>query len=210
MFDGVGGISGKATAREKGKGKSLVEDVEMEDGEDVPILINHDLLNLQSVLDQADVILQVLDARDPLAFRSAHLDELAAAKPGTKTLLVLNKIGLSPCYLPSLYLISSWLLDTIPRESVASWLAYLRTQHPTLLFRASSAFLPTASEVLVKPKGKGKFSTTDATGAKSVLACLSQWAREKEGDKPLAVAVVGLTNVCFMLLRYCSTLTKYI
>jgi nuclear GTP-binding protein len=78
----------------KGKGRAIVEDVDVELEEDIPILINHDLPNLRSVLDQADVILQVLDARDPLAFRSSHLEELAAAKPGRRTLLVLNKIGL--------------------------------------------------------------------------------------------------------------------
>lgn len=77
----------------KGKGKGVVEDVEMEPQEGVPILINQDLPNLQSVLDQADVILQVLDARDPLAFRSSHLEELTAAKLRRQMLFVLNKIG---------------------------------------------------------------------------------------------------------------------
>jgi nuclear GTP-binding protein len=77
----------------KEKGKAIVENVDMELEEDIPILINHDLPNLQSVLDQADVILQVLDARDPLAFRSSHLEELAAAKAGRRMLFILNKIG---------------------------------------------------------------------------------------------------------------------
>jgi nuclear GTP-binding protein len=85
---------GKATMQAKGKGKGIVEDVEMELQEGIPILINRDLPNLQSVLDQADVILQVLDARDPLAFRSSHLEELTAAKLGRRMLFVLNKIGL--------------------------------------------------------------------------------------------------------------------
>jgi nuclear GTP-binding protein len=56
-------------------------------------LINHGLPNLKSVLDLADVVVEVLDARDPLSFRSAHLEELAAARPAGRTLLVLNKIG---------------------------------------------------------------------------------------------------------------------
>lgn len=97
IFDGIGGISGKATAREKGKGKPIAADIEMEDVEAVPILINRDLPTLQSVLDAADVVVQILDARDPLAYRSEHLEEILA-KAGKKTLLILNKIGtLSSC-----------------------------------------------------------------------------------------------------------------
>lgn len=57
------------------------------------MLVNRDLVNLKTVLDQADVVLEVLDARDPQAFRSSHLEKLAASKPGQRTLLVLNKIG---------------------------------------------------------------------------------------------------------------------
>lgn len=91
IFDGIGSVIGHATSKAKGKGKSILDDMEVD--EEAPILINHDLPNLQSVLDQADVVLQVLDARDPLAFRSSHLEELIAAKPGRQTISILNKIG---------------------------------------------------------------------------------------------------------------------
>jgi nuclear GTP-binding protein len=85
---------GKATIQiTKGKGKAIAEDVNMEAEEDTPMLINRDLPNLQAALDQADVILQVLDARDPLSFRSSHLEELAITKPGRRLLFILNKIG---------------------------------------------------------------------------------------------------------------------
>jgi nuclear GTP-binding protein len=85
---------GKATLQVKGNGKAVFEDVDVETEENMPpILINHDLPNLRSVLDQADVIIQVLDARDPLAFRSLHLEELAGTKPGRRMLFILNKIG---------------------------------------------------------------------------------------------------------------------
>lgn len=70
-----------------------MQSIDIDVDEEVPILINHDLPNLQSILDQADVILQVLDARDPLAFRSSHLEELAVAKPGREIIWILNKIG---------------------------------------------------------------------------------------------------------------------
>lgn len=94
IFDGVGSVTGKAAIQTKEKSRAIIEDVEIVSEGDIPILHNNDLPNLQSVLDQADVILQVLDARDPLAFRSSHLEELAAARSGRRILLVLNKIGL--------------------------------------------------------------------------------------------------------------------
>lgn len=69
------------------------------------------------------------------------------------------------------------------------------------MFRSATAFLPegpTAQDPLVKKikgKGKVKIPTDDALGAESVLGCLSQWAKEKEGDQALSVAVVGVANV---------------
>lgn len=92
-FDGIASVDGKRLASAKTQRMVVsVEDTESEE-DDVPILINPDLVNLKSVLDVADVILEVLDARDPLSFRSSHLEELASAQPGKRILLVMNKIG---------------------------------------------------------------------------------------------------------------------
>jgi nuclear GTP-binding protein len=58
-----------------------------------PLLLNPDLPHLAAVLDKADVVIEVLDARDPLAHRSHALEARVASKEGQKLLLVLNKIG---------------------------------------------------------------------------------------------------------------------
>ena len=63
-----------------------------EEEEDVPVLINPELPNLKAVLDAADVVVEVLDARDPLASRSAHLEEVVQGL-GKRVVLVLNKVG---------------------------------------------------------------------------------------------------------------------
>lgn len=63
-----------------------------ESEEEVPVLINRDLPTLQSVLEKADVVLEVVDARDPMVFRSEHVEQLLK-DAGKKVLLVLNKIG---------------------------------------------------------------------------------------------------------------------
>ncbi|KAJ7283380.1 hypothetical protein C8J57DRAFT_1709798 [Mycena rebaudengoi] len=178
-FDGIASLSAKRLDNTKLKPRDVPAQIEEPEEDEVPVLINRDLADLNAVLAEADVVLQVLDARDPLAFRSSHLEELAGAKSGQRVLFVLNKI------------------DTCPRESVAAWTSYLREQHPTLPFRAASSFLPAGPELIIKEKGKGKekASSIDALGADSVLACLGEWAEQKEGDKPLTVAVVGVTNV---------------
>jgi len=58
-----------------------------------PLLLNPDLPHLAAVLDKADVVIEVLDARDPLSYRSLALEARVASKEGQKLLLVLNKIG---------------------------------------------------------------------------------------------------------------------
>ncbi|KZV71396.1 hypothetical protein PENSPDRAFT_630282 [Peniophora sp. CONT] len=163
-----------SAARTSAKGKAKAAPVEeVEEVEDVPLLLNPDWPHLGAVLNDADVYVQVLDAREPLAFRSAQIERLAQEK-GKKMLFVLNKI------------------DTCPREYVARWAAHLQTNHPTVLFRSATAFLP---PVLGAPAQKAKPTTpaTDAWGTDAVRKQLEQWATE-HGEKPLKVAVVGLTN----------------
>ncbi|KAJ6538947.1 hypothetical protein B0H19DRAFT_334271 [Mycena capillaripes] len=178
-FDGIASLSAKRLDNTKLKPREVPMEVEEDAEEEVSILINRELPTLHAVLNESDVVIEVLDARDPLPFRSVHLEELASAKPSQRVLLVLNKI------------------DTCPRESVASWASYLRAHYPTLPFRVASAFLPAGPELVTKAKGKGKAKvpSDNATGVDSVLECLGEWAEQKKGDKPLCVAVVGFTNV---------------
>ncbi|EIW62162.1 P-loop containing nucleoside triphosphate hydrolase protein [Trametes versicolor FP-101664 SS1] len=174
-FDGVLSLNASAqSAPRKGRVAEPVaeDDVEAEE-EETPILVNPDLPDLKSVLDAADVMLEVLDARDPLAARSAHVEGLAR-ESGKRVLLVLNKV------------------DVCPREAVEAWATTLRKEHPTVLFRSASASLPAPAESV---KGKAKERVDDAWGLDATLAVLQQWANEKKGDSPLTVAVVGVTNV---------------
>ena len=90
VFDGVKAIApGRAV---EGEEEDEDKEVDEEDEDDVPVLINPDLPSLKVVLDAADVLVEVLDARDPLSFRSIHLEDVAR-ELGKEVLLVLNKIG---------------------------------------------------------------------------------------------------------------------
>ncbi|KAI0722001.1 P-loop containing nucleoside triphosphate hydrolase protein [Cerioporus squamosus] len=184
-FDGVKALSISARApvgssdEDAAMAAGEVDDEDVDEEEEVPVLINPELPNLKAVLDAADAVVEVLDARDPLAARSAHLEELAR-EGGKRVLLVLNKV------------------DTCPREAVEAWAAALRTQHPAVLFRAASACLPVSTtDAPAKGKGKGKERerADDAWGLDSATALLGRWAEEHKGDKPFTVAVVGVTNV---------------
>ena len=86
-FDGVQAIlAARAMADGDAPMTEAREEEEVE--EDVPVLINPDLPNLKAVLEAADVVVEVLDARDPAAGRSAHLEEVASGL-GKKVVLVL-------------------------------------------------------------------------------------------------------------------------
>lgn len=88
-FDGVSNLhKAKFTKAPKGKASVVVADGDEDD--DAPMLVDPQFENLQAVLDKADVVLEVLDARDPLSYRSSHLEKTAASE---QTVLILNKIG---------------------------------------------------------------------------------------------------------------------
>ncbi|KZT20648.1 hypothetical protein NEOLEDRAFT_1172411 [Neolentinus lepideus HHB14362 ss-1] len=172
-FDAVGTLNA-STVTPKAK-KTVAETLDEDD--DVPVLINRDLPNFKAVLDTADVVLEVLDARDPLPFRSECLEKLVEqGNSKNRVVMVLNKI------------------DTVPRESISSWAKHLRADHPTFLFRSASAFLPSDAGSSASVKGKAKAPVDDGVGVEALLEHLGQLADKRSDGKPLVVAVVGLAN----------------
>ena len=104
-FDGVamlGGPTKSPSSKSTSMSGSGVPHVATSAGakDGAPPLLNPDLPHLAAVLDKADVVVEVLDARDPLAHRSSALEARVKSKEGQKLLLVLNKIG--ACALVSL------------------------------------------------------------------------------------------------------------
>lgn len=67
------------------------------DDEDAPILLNPEYPHLRAIFEKSDVILHVLDARDPLSFRSSQIETLVAERSGQRFVFVLNKTG--TCFL---------------------------------------------------------------------------------------------------------------
>jgi len=63
------------------------------DDEDAPVLLNPDYPHFRAIFEKSDVILHVLDARDPLSFRSSQIESLVSKKPEQRIVFVLNKAG---------------------------------------------------------------------------------------------------------------------
>lgn len=83
---------------------------------------------LYKVIDSSDVILQVLDARDPLGTRSLPIEKyLKTEKPHKHLMFILNKVDLVP----------TWVTQR--------WVAILSAEYPTVAFHAS----------MTHPFGKG-------------------------------------------------------
>jgi len=83
---------------------------------------------LYKVIDSSDVLIQVLDARDPLGTRSLHIENyLKKEKKHKHLVLLLNKC------------------DLVPTWATARWVKILSKEYPTLAFHAS----------ITNPFGKG-------------------------------------------------------
>ncbi|KAH7912097.1 P-loop containing nucleoside triphosphate hydrolase protein [Hygrophoropsis aurantiaca] len=83
----------------------------------------HYVRTLHKVIDESDIVVLVLDARDPEGCRSRLVEEEVRRREseGKKLVFVLNKI------------------DLVPRENAQQWLRYLRHSTPTLPFRSASS-----------------------------------------------------------------------
>jgi nuclear GTP-binding protein len=125
----------------------------------------------KQVVDQADVVLYVLDARDPEGTRSREIERMvmATASGGKRLMLVLNKI------------------DLIPPKVLKDWLAYLRRYFPTLPLRASKS----------APNSQ-TFNHRDLTvqsTSQTLFKSLKSFAASKQLKRAISVGVIGYPNV---------------
>ncbi|KAJ5995593.1 hypothetical protein N7481_002570 [Penicillium waksmanii] len=125
----------------------------------------------KSVTEAADVVLYVLDARDPEGTRSKEVErEIMAADAGNKRLiLILNKI------------------DLVPPPVLKAWLLHLRRSFPTLPLKASN--------------GSGNAHTFDHKQltvkgtSETLFRALKAYAHSKQLKRSISVGVIGYPNV---------------
>jgi ribosome biogenesis GTPase A len=82
----------------------------------------HEWLVLNDVIGNANVVVEVIDARDPIGTRNAHLEKLVIKYPDKRLLLILNKI------------------DLIPQEIATQWTSLLKHEFPTFAISCTKGF----------------------------------------------------------------------
>jgi len=133
------------------------------------------------VVEAADVIIQVLDARDPIRSRCSQVESSVIAAGSSKRLvLLLNKV------------------DLVPREVVEKWIKYLRNEFPTLAFKSSTQ---NQKENLARSKvtlGKASdqlLQSSQCLGADTLMKLLANYSRSLDTKTAIRVGVVGFPNV---------------
>lgn len=134
----------------------------------------------RKVVDAADVVLEVLDARDPLGSRCAQMEEAIISSGANKRLvLVLNKI------------------DLVPRENVEAWLTHLRNEFPTVAFKASTQTQTdnlSQKKVTLATVSDDVLKSSHCIGAEILMKLLGNYCRSKDIKTAIRVGVVGFPN----------------
>jgi nuclear GTP-binding protein len=150
---------------------------------------------LKKVVDSADVLLQVLDARDPIGTRIAkQVEDTILSYPNKRMILLLNK------------------MDLIPKHVVKEWLVFLRKSHPTIAISTTKTErLPNDKKdagnnndddnasTMTKSSTSASSATT-ALGMDGLLQLLKNYARNDDGTNKksktaIVVGVIGYPNV---------------
>lgn len=133
------------------------------------------------MVDAADVLLEVLDARDPLGCRAKAIERFILDSGATKRIiLILNKI------------------DLVPREVVESWLKYLRNEFPAVAFKASTQSQRRHlghSTLSANVASESALSTSECVGAEALVGLLKNYSRNSGLKTTIRVGVIGYPNV---------------
>ncbi|CAG8519558.1 12745_t:CDS:2 [Ambispora gerdemannii] len=135
----------------------------------------------KKVIENADVILEVLDARDPLGCRTKQIERMIIDSGLNKRIiLVLNKI------------------DLVPKENTIQWLSYLRNEYPTIAFKSSTQ---SQRENLGHSSGsltsvpENILHSNECLGADTLIKLLKNYCRNVNIKTSITVGVIGYPNV---------------
>ncbi|CAJ0581396.1 unnamed protein product, partial [Mesorhabditis spiculigera] len=130
---------------------------------------------VRKTIETADVVIEVLDARDPLGSRSKVVEQ-QVVNAGKRLVLLLNKI------------------DLVPKENVLAWLKYLRQFYPTIAFKASTQ---EQNSKLGRFGGSNLSNSSSAKciGADLIMKLLGNYCRNKDIKTSIRVGLVGYPNV---------------
>lgn len=134
----------------------------------------------RKVVDAADVVLEVLDARDPLGSRCKQMEEtILSSGTGKRLVLVLNKI------------------DLVPKENVEAWIKHLKNEFPTVAFKASTQIQNdnlSRRRVNYLNANEDMIKSSPCLGADILMKLLANYCRNKDIKTAIRVGVVGFPN----------------
>lgn len=134
----------------------------------------------RKVVQQADVVLQVLDARDPEGCRCRDAETAVLSNPSKRLILILNKI------------------DLVPPDVAMAWHGHLAKQFPTVLFKANTQNQRCRlkqSTRDVKAVNYKMLGSSACVGARELNKLLVNYTRNKGIRTSIRVGVIGLPNV---------------
>ncbi|GME71216.1 unnamed protein product [Ambrosiozyma monospora] len=122
----------------------------------------------KSVVDASDVVLYVLDARDPESTRSRRVEEAILQSQGKRLILILNKV------------------DLIPDKVLKQWLDFLGSSFPTIPFKATSSATNGSSF---------NKKLTQANTATQLMLALKSYSQKSNLKRAIVVGIIGYPNV---------------
>ncbi|KAI7868981.1 P-loop containing nucleoside triphosphate hydrolase protein [Spinellus fusiger] len=135
----------------------------------------------RKVLENADVVLEILDARDPLGTRTLQVERMIMDSGVSKrVILVLNKI------------------DLVPKENVDQWLKYLRNEYPTIAFKASTQSQRShlgQSRTATDIASEDLLKSSECLGADMLVNLLKNYCRSTNMKTSVTVGIIGYPNV---------------
>lgn len=143
--------------------------------------------DLKQVIEASDVILEVVDARDPLTYRSKELENQILSYPEEKKIIIIvNKI------------------DLVSTENAQAWKDYLKKEFPCVLFKAntqnqnsnlSNTTIFHSSFASQKDFIEDMINSNKAIGGEDLMNILKNYCRSEDKMKSITVGIVGFPNV---------------
>ncbi|KAM9897325.1 hypothetical protein OXX79_006954, partial [Metschnikowia pulcherrima] len=122
----------------------------------------------KAVVEASDVVLYVLDARDPESTRSRKVEQAVLQSGGKRLIFVLNKV------------------DLVPTDVLTQWLDFLKSSFPTVPIKASAGAV-----------GQSLYNKnlSNAVTANALLHALKTYATKSNLKRSIVVGVIGYPNV---------------
>ena len=117
------------------------------------------------MVEASDVLLEVLDARDPMGYRVKGLEQ-SLLEMGKKVVIVLNKA------------------DLVPKSVVEGWIKVIQREYPCLAFKAQGSSY-----------AKNIDNETMLASGEDVIQLLKNYSRSKDIKTTITVGVIGYPNV---------------